>query len=59
MNTTRLENDRGIIPNTFGRLLHSGGLRFGQCWTVLLLYLILRKSDFLKLIPGDPRHKYA
>ena len=30
MDRTRLENGRGVIPNTFGRLGVSGNLGFGQ-----------------------------
>ena len=38
MDKTRLENGRGVIPNTFGRLDLYGNLDFGQRWTILLLF---------------------
>ena len=36
-NEARLENGLGNIHNTFGSLVYSGNLDFGQLWVTLLL----------------------
>ena len=49
MSKTRLENGRGIIPDTSGRPLYSGNLDGGQCWAFLFLFrekLELKKLTF-------------
>ena len=38
MNEAGFEIGRDFIPNTFGRLFHSGNLDFGKCWTILFLF---------------------